>query len=82
MTAFNQGPRGGCCPCPIGYGSGRRGSTERVPNRLGTAWMHGMAEAEMVATRPGLANRYPRELGGSCIPNGKTVGDGKTAWVR
>ena len=42
MTAFNQGLLGGCCPYPIGYGSGRWDSTEQVPKRLGTAWVHGI----------------------------------------
>jgi hypothetical protein len=45
MTAFNQGLLGGCCPCPVRYGAGRRDSTERVPKRLGTAWMHGIGPA-------------------------------------
>jgi hypothetical protein len=35
MAAFNQGLLGGCCPCPIGYGSGHRDSAEGVPKR---AW--------------------------------------------
>ena len=32
------------------------------------AWM---AQNRFRATRPGLANRCPRELGGSCIPSKK-----------